>query len=798
MKHARHFFLALAALLCGLTASAHDFVVGGIYYNLPAQLDLADPVVSVTYMGDDYYEFKNEYRGHITIPSSVVYRGTRFRVGEIESHAFEDCNALTSVVISNGIESIGLEAFRDCSGLTSITIPRSVEYFGYAAFANCMSLSDVHISSIADWCDNHFGAYVNPVYAFKSNEEFAASNPLYYAKRLYVNGQRVTQLVIPETVNMIKDWSFAGCNCLTSISIPESVTSIGNNAFYKCPARRKPIDYSVRVGDFKFLDGALVGYIGSSTNVVLPKNFQGKKYAIGERAFKDSKIVSVTIPEGVTDIGSSAFWGCTKLASITIPESVTSIGLGAFSGCSSLTSITIPQGVMSFGSSVFSGCSSLTSITIPENVMSIRDWAFYGCSSLTSVTLPESLTSIGDYAFSGCSSLSSINIPESVTSIGLGAFFGCAKLTSAKCPVRFRNLFPKVDFSVRVGDFKFLNDTLVGYLGSSNNVVLPQDFQGEKYAIGDNAFKNSAITSITIPQGVTSIGNHAFSDCKNLISITIPQGVTSIGDYAFFGCAKLSSATIPESVANIGIGAFCLCSKLTSITIPESVTSIGDRAFRDCTSLTSITIPESVKSIGDYAFFGCAKLTSVTIPESVKSIGENAFFGCAKLTSAKCPVRFRNHFPKVDFSVRVGDFKFLDGVLVGYVGSSSNIVLPENFQGKEYTIGDNAFARSGVVSVVITVGVTSIGDNAFRDCYGLTSVFIPESVTSIGDDAFRGCINLTSITIPESVKNIGSYAFEGCSNLRKVKIHESWRSAIESRKENIFSHCPKVRIRYVK
>ncbi|MBR4042045.1 MAG: leucine-rich repeat domain-containing protein [Bacteroidaceae bacterium] len=757
MKHAKHFFLAFAALLCSLTSSAHDFVVGGIYYNLPAQLDLADPVVSVTYMGDDYYEFKNEYRGHITIPSSVVYRGTRFRVREIESHAFEDCNALTSVVISNGIESIGLEAFRDCSGLTSITIPRSVEYFGYAAFANCMNLSDVHISSIADWCDNHFGAYVNPVYAFKSNEEFAASNPLYYAKRLYVNGQRVTQLVIPETVNMIKDWSFAGCNCLTSISIPESVTSIGNNAFYKCPARRKPIepvDHSVRVGDFKFEDGVLVGYVGSSTNVVLPKNFQGKNYAIGERAFKDSKIVSVTIPEGVTDIGSSAFWGCTKLASITIPESVTSIGLGAFRDCS-----------------------SLTSITIPENVMSIRVWAFYGCSSLTSVTLPESLTSIGDYAFSGCSSLSSINIPESVTSIGLGAFFGCAKLTSAKCPVRFRILFPNVDFSVRVGDFKFLNDTLVGYLGSSNNVVLPQDFQGEKYTIGDNAFKNSTITSITIPQGVTSIGNHAFSDCKNLTSITIPEGVKSIGDYAFSGCSSLSSINIPESVTSIGLGAFFGCAKLTSATIPEGVAIIGIGAFRDCSSLTSITIPEN------------SQLTS---------IDNSAFYGCSSLTSAKCPVRFRILFPNVDFSVRVGDFKFLDGVLVGYVGSSSNILLPENFQGKEYTIGDNAFARSGVVSVVITVGVTSIGDNAFRDCYGLTSVFIPESVTSIGDDAFRGCINLTSITIPESVKNIGSYAFEGCSNLRKVKIHESWRSAIESRRENLFSGCPKVRIRYVK
>ena len=245
-------------------------------------------------------------------------------------------------------------------------------------------------------------------------------------------------------------------------------------------------------------------------------------------------------------------------------------------------------------------------------------------------------------------------------------------------------------------------------------------------SIGDEAFSGcESLTSITIPDGVTSIGNRAFYSCRSLTSITIPDSVTSIGDYAFFDCRSLTSITIPDGVTSIGDYAFSGCESLTSITIPEGVTSIGNRAFFLCTGLTSITIPEGVTSIGDYAFFGCRSLTSITIPDGVTSIGDDAFSICESLTS---------------------------------------ITIPEGVT----SIGNRAFYWcTGLTSITIPEGVTSIGDEAFSVCKSLTSITIPDGVTSIGDSAFCSCRSLTSITIPDSVTSIGDSAFYGC-NLESI------------------------------
>ena len=220
---------------------------------------------------------------------------------------------------------------------------------------------------------------------------------------------------------------------------------------------------------------------------------------------KDKSATEYIIPDYVTEIGNSAFYGCSSLKSITIPNGVTSIGDSAFFGCSSLTSITIPDGVTSIGASAFCFCSSLTSITIPGGVTSIGYSAFFDCSSLTSITIPDGVTSIGGYAFDGCSGLTSITIPDGVTSIGYSAFFGCSSLTSITIP----------DGVTSIGSFAF------------------RDCSG--------------LTSITIPDGVTSIGDCAFRNCSSLKSITIPDGVTSIGSYAFYGCSRLTSITFEDT-----------------------------------------------------------------------------------------------------------------------------------------------------------------------------------------------------------------------------------------------------------
>ena len=286
-------------------------------------------------------------------------------------------------------------------------------------------------------------------------------------------------------------------------------------------------------------------------------------------------------------------------------------------------------------------------------------------------------------------------------------------------------------------------------------------------SIGNHAFMGCAdLSSITIPSGVTSIGNRAFSDCTGLSSVTIPTSVTSIGNDAFYGCSSLGGITIPSGVTSIGNWAFSYCSSLSSITIPSGVTSIGNYAFMGCTDLSSITIPSSVTSIGNYAFYICSSLSGITIPSGVTSIGDYTFSSCTDLSSITIPSSVTS----------IGYHAFYG------CSSLRGITIPSGVT----SIGDGAFSNcSSLHSITIPSGVTSIGYGAFNGCTNLSSVTIPWGVTSIGNYAFWDCSNLSSITIPTSVTSIGNSAFSFCSSLRSITIP----SGVTSIGENTFIHC---------
>ena len=599
-------FTLLFALVATTTIWAYDFKSGDLYYNITSS---SEPyTVEVTYQ----YEWSETNYSSLTtvaIPESVTRNGITYSVTSIGERAFYECQSLTSVTIPNSVTSIGGYAFVSCDSLTSITIPESITSIGESAFAYCRNMKSVVWNAI-NCADFSYSSYEGP-----------------FGDQRYNSAITSFSFTFGDSVQHIPAYLCYGMSMLKSITIPNSVTSIGTQAFYGCSgltsvvwnaincadflsdSRSRPFGYnsitSFTIGDsVKHIPAYLCSGMTKLTSVTLPNSVT----SVGNAAFYEcSGLTSpvynshsfaymptsyqgdYVIPEGIKQIAGSAFRGCVGLTSVTIPNSVTSIGDYAFDGCSGLTSpvynshsfaymptsyqgdYVIPEGIKQIAGAAFRDCSGLRSITIPNSLTSIGDWAFNGCSSLTSVTTGNGLTSIGDFAFYECSSLTSVTTGNGLTSIGECAFYGC-----------------------------------------------------------------SSLTSVTTGNGLTSIGDYTFDGCSSLTSITIPNSVTSIGECAFYGCSGLKSINIPNSLTSIERHTFDGCSSLTSITIPNSVTSIGYSAFSRCSGLTSVTIGNSVESIDYYAFRECSNLGKIILGSSLKEISPYAFEECRKLIRIYC------------------------------------------------------------------------------------------------------------------------------------------------------------------
>ena len=621
---------------------------------------------------------------------------------------------ITNIVISEGVTSIGSSAFSYYSGLKSVTIPGSVTNIGASAFSYCTNLTNVCIDDLAAWC--------------KTSWDYGAFDTA-SCHALYVNGILAKDLILPDDVTDIRSYAFSGCTNLTSVTIPDNVTNIGSFVFYNCRGLT-----SITISDSVTSIGSYTFYgCTNLTHVTIPDSVT----SIGQAAFYNcSGLTSVTIPDGVTSIGQDAFRNCSGLTSVTIPDSVINIGSSAFDGVpfyenqpdglvvfgkvayklkgNCPESMTIPDGVTSIGARAFYNCSGLTNVTIPDGVTNIGASAFYNCSGLTSVTIPDGVTNIGASAFYNCSGLTSVTIPDSVASIGGAAFYGCINLTS-----------------VDIGD-----------QATWCRISFENSFGNPLYYAHNLCINGVLVDKVTIPDGVTSIGDYTFYGCTNFTHVTIPSSVTSIGHYAFYGCTNLIHVTIPDSVTSIGSSAFDgipfyenqsdgvvvfgkvayklkgICPE--SVTIPDGVTSIGNSAFYNCSGLTSVTIPVGVTSIGSSAFYGCTNLIHVTIPGSVTNIEYNAFDHCSNLSD-----------------VYIDDLA--SWCKMSVTASSAD---PLSYAHNLHVNGEL------ITELIIPEGVTSIRDYAFRNCTNLTCVTIPEGVTSIGKWAFLGCHGLRSITLP--------------------------------------------------
>ena len=596
-------------------------------------------------------------------------------VTSIGDSAFYYCTSLASITIPESVTSIGEEAFWACESLTSITIPKSVTSIGAYAFSNCRSLTSITIPN-----------------SVTSIGEAAFSRC-----------SSLTSVTIPESVTSIGYHAFFDCESLTSITIPESVTSIGEEAFAACSSLTSIVVepgntiYDSRENCNAIIETATNTLIAGCQNTVIPNTVT----SIGNLAFFYCKsLTSATIGSGVTSIGNRAFEGCSSLASITIPNSVTSIGENAFSGCTSLTSVTLGSGVTSIRFATFSRCSSLTSVTLGSGVTSIEVWAFGDCTALTSITceaitppaLDTNVFTSSPTCYIPCGTLSAYQASDWASQVSEFVEEGCIPVQQCG-----DNLFWEYADGVLTitgtGDmYDYAVDTDVPWYDVRGNIKTI-NMPDEMTKIGDYAFyKCTALTSVTLPEQLKHIGNRAFAqDTKIAGNIVIPEGVNYIEERAFFNLTGVSQfqvlATTPPTLESTNVFTnvnapivipcgyglvyrkaniwkdlnLSTCEVLIenlyympvgdneahiigydnkpagTLTIPGSVvigsktrtvTTLADSLFFDCKEISSVIFNEGLESIGERAFVRCGLTGTIVLPSTLTTIGERAFSYC--------------------------------------------------------------------------------------------------------------------------------------------------------------------------
>lgn len=721
------------------------------------------------YATDAVMKATNIFHVDVDITSGTSIPDNAFNSAEVKNVTM--CDSITSIgegafaysyveniTISPNVTSIGNEAFRRCTSLKSISLPEGVTSLGgYWTFYECSNVTSITANATV------MGSLVK---ACRANNNFSAT---------------VTSGTI------LPNYTFNDSK-LASVTLPDTITEIGEQAFYKCE---------------------------KLTSISLPDAVT----TIGEKAFEGSGITGITIGSNVTTIGDYAFSECDGLTSFVIPDNVTSIGKGVLSGSRYITSVTLPSNMTTIPERMFHHCYYLSSITIPDSVTTIEASAFETCDTMTHIVIPDNVTTIGEQAFTGCGRLMHVTFGSSVKTIADDAFLACDHIVQIrdKTPIGDRYLLQENKYGgasqytkqvyshsegnkLTIDDNGFVlydNNVLVDYFGNQTDLVLPSQVteifrQGLYHPVKYNV----AIASVTLPSGLKVIGEWAFTSTK-ITSITIPDSVEYIKESAFRYCYDLTSVevNVDAKLSTIGAYAFDCCESLTNLKLSKSVASVPSTAFNGCEALStatanaytidkiiygksstnfdvvilgdvgefelqrrknliSVTLTDSVENIGKYAFEGCTGLTSITFGANVASIGGSAFCDCSALTSITLPASLT--------SIASNAFK--------NCATLANIT----FEGEPTEVGTDAFYNTAWLSSRPD-GLLYVGKVAYKYIGTMpdnTSITIKDGTLSICEDAFMGCDGLTSISLPSSLTKISVFNFTECTNLTSITIDD--------------------------
>ena len=793
--------------------------VDGIVYNMDAE------AMSAAVVG---------YEGALAnahVLESIHHEGLEYVVVAISEKAFANCSSLQSVILPEGVQTIGDYAFSYCSALQSVTLSEGLLTIGDRAFSFCSSLQSVilpeGLQTISDWAFYYCDALKS--ITLPSTLQFIGAG-------LCESGlnEIISKAVVPPAASRSTFVDYAGVYYKEiSVHVPEGAEAAYQKDQYWREFWLHPVVDDVHYTiDPDAMVASVSGYEEGITKavIVLSLPFAGEDVPvvrIEDNAFdRCASLQCVNIPNSVIHIGSLAFWYCESLEIVNLPKSLKTIGVEAFRGCKSLASITIPEGMTTIGDHVFSYCESLRNVNLPESLQIIDAVAFRGCTLLSKINLPENLQTIGMYAFYDCISLSAVDLPQGVKTIGEKAFFNCSLegvsshsfVPPAISEDSFDSItYARVSLSVPVG----AEDAYRQASGWSN-FYRYMAIDGIAYTRNEET-RTAAVVDADL--NITAASIHA---TVNMDGYNYP--VTAIGDNAFFGCDILETVVIPEGVVVIGESAFHDCTLLANITLPSTLCEIGEYAFSGC-AFESIAVPEGVGCISNGVFSGCWLLRDVTLPATLQEVGSGAFSGCelSDVTSyALIPpvldayafdkqtyVQARLHVPaeaeaaycaadkwmyfsekaEVDgITYALNPYNHTAVVFTGPWGVAS-VAVPAIIQheGIGYTVNgigidafydENYYGESVLSDIVLPETILFLDERAFMACKGLTKLDLPEGLVSIG---YRACfdLELKDIHLPSTLREIGEDAFGSCGLLESIIIPEG----VTSIGESAFSSC---------
>lgn len=688
---------------------------------------------------------------------------------------------LTHVVVSEGIEVIGDSAFKAyfdyekgyIRTLVSVSLPQSLKIISDDGFWGQENLQEITLGSVVEIGQSAFGSCT-----------------------------MLKQITLPDTLTTIGLQAFASFG-LTSLTIPANVTKLGDAFISNC-ASLTSLYIAPENTNYEMVDGLLYDIPAKTLRYALPDVsgdvvIRDGTVRIGDDVFKEHAITSVQLPDSLQKIGNCAFQFCKELKEITFPEGLITIDGLAFAYCTQLENVVLPEGLKSLGDSAFYACAGLTEVTVPEGVTWMSGTFSY-CTSLRTLNLPDSLTGMYNGVVEGCNLLETLHLPAKLAGISGEWPSKLKTITTAFGSVRYVSedgiLYDTQDNSIL-----FVNASITGNvtvrdgittIGAGafkgrkglTSVTLPEsctvidsyafenctaltdiNFPEKLELIGRNAFYNSGITSLKLSQPGIHVGGFAFAYCHQLKSVEITSTDFDLMEWAFARCENLETVILPPQVFRMEGGCFTECTSLTTVVLPKNITFV--HGFKGCTSLKTIEIPDSVTSIGYEAFANCKSLESIHLPDGVTNIGDLAFARCFALKDVNFPAALTTIGKEAFRSVPIAE-----------------VVIPANVT----EIADMAFYYNEELrSLTLPNGLKKIGESAFWNASKLQTVELPESLTEIGETAFRQS-GLTSITIPGDVKRIGTGAFAACENLEKVSV----APGVETIGSEAFTGCTKL------